>query len=191
MSKKEHEKQSAENAEVAEPETVRMFKDDFDAMQQEADKLAEDLSAAKAENEKLKSLASEMTSQAQRLQAEFDNYRKRTNETNKRVRTDGAIDVLEKFLPVLDAIEQAKLMITDKNTLGGIEIIERQLETLLVGFDVTKVESLGKDFDPNFHNAIMEEDAPDELKGKVVKVYQQGYKIGERMLRHAAVIVGK
>lgn len=197
MSKKEHEKQTAEtenqneSVEVAEPETVRMFKDDFDAMQQEADKLAEDLSAARSENEKLKALASEMTSQAQRLQAEFDNYRKRTNETNKRVRTDGAIDVLEKLLPVLDAIEQAKLMITDKSTLGGIEIIERQLETLLSGFDVKKIDSLGKDFDPNFHNAIMEEDAPDDQKGKIVKVYQQGYKIGERMLRHAAVIVGK
>ena len=174
-----------------EPEMVRLFKDDFDAMQQEADKLASDLAVATNEAEKQKSRAEEMTAHAQRLQAEFDNYRKRTNETNKRVRQDGSIEVLEKILPVLDAIEQAKAMIKDEGTLNGISIIDRQLTELLTNFGVEKIESLGLPFDPNLHNAVMEEDAPEDQKGNVVKVYQQGHKIGDRVLRHAVVIVGK
>ncbi len=176
--------------EATEPETVRMFKDDFDAMQKEADSLASSLAQAQAEMEKQKAKADEMTVQAQRLQAEFDNYRRRTNETNKRVRVDGAIDVLEKILPVLDAIEQAKTMV-DKNTLNGLQIIDRQLSDLLNSFNVERIEALGLPFDPNFHNAVMEEEAGEEQKGKVIKVYQQGYKIGDRILRHAVVIVGK
>lgn len=184
-------KEAPEKEERIEPETVRMFKDDFDAMQAEADKLATDLATATEESEKQRKRADEMTSHAQRIQAEFDNYRKRTNETNKRVRQDGMIEVLEKILPVLDAIEQAKAMITDENTLSGIQIIDRQLGELLGGLSVERIDALGKEFDPNLHNAVMEEDVPDEMKGKVTKVYQQGYKMGERILRHAVVIVGK
>lgn len=183
--------ENGQDSEQSEPEMVRMFKDDFDAMQQEADKLATDLAASVSEAEKQKSRADEMTAHAQRLQAEFDNYRKRTNETNKRVRQDGVVEVLEKILPVLDAIEQAKTMIKDEGTLNGIAIIDRQLGELLNSFNVEKIESLGLPFDPNLHNAVMEEDAPEDQKGNVVKVYQQGYKIGDRVLRHAVVIVGK
>ena len=110
-----------------EEDTVRMFKDDFDAMQAEADQLATELGKAKESAAKEMQRADEMTVQCQRLQAEFENYRKRTNETNKRVRQDGAVDVLEKILPVLDAIEQAKKIITDQSVLSGVEMIERQL----------------------------------------------------------------
>lgn len=191
MTKKKTETQQTETEEKSEPETVRMFKDDFDAMQKEADSLASSLAQAQAEAEKQKAKADEMTVQAQRLQAEFDNYRRRTNETNKRVRVDGAIDVLEKMLPVLDAIEQAKAMIVDQNTLSGLQIIDRQLGDLLNSFDVKRIEALGLPFDPNLHNAVMEEEAAEDQKGKVIKVYQQGYMIGDRILRHAVVIVGK
>lgn len=191
MTKKKTDGQTATEEKTVEPETVRMFKDDFDAMQKEADELAASLAEAKVEAEKQKAKADEMTVQAQRLQAEFDNYRRRTNETNKRVRTDGAVDVLEKILPVIDAIEQAKAMIKDQNTLNGLNIIDRQLGDLLVGFNVTRIEALGLPFDPNLCNAISEEEAGEENKGKVVKIYQQGYMIGDRILRHAVVIVGK
>ncbi len=191
MTKKKTDGQTATEEKTVEPETVRMFKDDFDAMQKEADELAASLAEAKVEAEKQKAKADEMTVQAQRLQAEFDNYRRRTNETNKRVRTDGAVDVLEKILPVIDAIEQAKAMIKDQNTLNGLNIIDRQLGDLLAGFNVTRIEALGLPFDPNLCNAISEEEAGEENKGKVVKIYQQGYMIGDRILRHAVVIVGK
>ncbi|MBR2970492.1 MAG: nucleotide exchange factor GrpE [Clostridia bacterium] len=189
MSKKNIEQESKRIEENE--DMIRMFKDDFDAMQQEAATLEGENAALKGENERLNGALTEMTAQAQRLQAEFENYRKRTNETNKRVRIDGSVDVLEKMLPVLDALEQARGMIKDESTLSGLQIISRQLDALLAAFDVKQFESLGVEFDPNFHNAIMEEDAPDDQKGKVVKVYQQGYQMGDKILRYAAVIVGK
>ncbi len=165
-------------------ETVRIFKSEFDAMRSE-------MESVKKEASKMTERALEMTTQAQRLQAEFDNYRKRTNETNKRVRVDAIMEVLGKILPVLDAIEQAKTMIKDEGTLSGINIIDRQLSELLGSFNVERIEALGAPFDPNLHNAVMEEEVEEENKGKVVRVYQQGYKIGDRVLRHSVVIVGK
>lgn len=175
-------KQQATNSETE--ETVRVFRSEFDAMERE-------LECAKNEAEKMAQRAAEMTTQAQRLQAEFDNYRKRTNETNKMVRVDGMIEVLAKILPVLDAIEQAKAMIKDESTLSGINIIDRQLGELLRGFNVERIEAQDMPFDPKLHNAVMEQEVEEERKGKVVSVYQQGYKIVDRVLRHSVVIVGK
>lgn len=162
-----------------------------DDAQREIERLSAELDKTREAAEKQRARADEMTLQAQRLQAEFDNYRKRTNETNKKVRQDGIVEALSKILPVLDALEQARAMITDEKTLDGLGIIERQLGDLLSSFCVEKIEALGLTFDPNLHNAVMEEDAPEDQKGKVVKVYQQGYKLGDRILRHAVVIVGK
>ncbi|CDB27136.1 protein GrpE [Firmicutes bacterium CAG:552] len=174
-----------------EEDTVRMFKDDFDAMQAEADQLATELGKAKESAAKEMQRADEMTVQCQRLQAEFENYRKRTNETNKRVRQDGAVDVLEKILPVLDAIEQAKKIITDQSVLSGVEMIERQLEALLDAYDVKRIQAQDAPFDPKFHNCVMEEEVDEARKGQVVRIFQQGYTIGDRVLRYATVIVGK
>ena len=137
---------------------------------------------AKLDAEKAK--ADEYLLTARRLQAEFDNYRKRTNETNKRVKEDGNVEVLIGLLPVLDSFVQAEKMIEDQKTLDGIAIIKRQMEDLLSRFNVKKIEALGCEFDPNFHNAIMQMDvAEDEKKNTVVEVYQEGYTIGDRVLR--------
>ncbi len=142
--------------------------------------------------EKEAARADEFLLTAKRLQAEFDNYRKRTNETNKRVREDGNADVLTELLPVLDAIGHAEKMISDQKTLEGIEIIKRQLSELLNRFGVQKIEALGKPFDPNVHNAIMQADTEnEELRNCVVEVYQEGYMLNGRVLRHSVVIVGK
>jgi len=136
--------------------------------------------------------ANEYLSMAKRIQAEFDNYRKRTNETNKRVKEDGHADVLIELLPVLDAIGQAEKMISDQKTLDGIGIIKRQLDDLLNHYNVKKIDALGCEFDPNFHNAIMQMDTDDESKKNcVVEVYQEGYTLNNRVLRHSVVIVGK
>lgn len=190
-SKEKNECEARQSEQPDGEDTVRMFKDDFDAMQAEADQLATELGQAKESAAKEMQRADEMTAQCQRLQAEFENYRKRTNETNKRVRQDGAVEVLEKILPVLDAIEQAKKLITDQNILNGVEMIERQLNALLENYDVKIIPALDLPFDPKFHNCVMEESADDDKKGLVVRVFQQGYTIGDRVLRYATVIVGK
>ncbi|MBQ4049862.1 MAG: nucleotide exchange factor GrpE [Clostridia bacterium] len=139
-----------------------------------------------------KARADEYLLTAKRLQAEFDNYRKRTNETNKRVKEDGNAEVLMGLIPVLDSFAQAEKMIEDPKTLDGIAIIKRQIDDLLSRFNVKKIDALGCEFDPNFHNAIMQMDVKEEeKKNTVVEVYQEGYTLGGRVLRHSVVIVGK
>jgi len=151
-----------------------------------------DLESLEKQLEDEKKRADEFLVTAKRLQAEFDNYRKRTNETNKRVKEDGNIEVIMGLLPVLDAIVQAKKMISDENTLSGINIIDKQIGELLNRFGVKKIEALGEQFDPNLHNAIMQMDvSEEEKKNCVVEVYQEGYILNDRVLRHSVVIVGK
>lgn len=203
--------------EVKDLEMVEVKKSSLDKMNDELDELRGKLAdaevrahgAIKANNENLdkcKKLQAEyddyraqavksydeMTDTCRRLQAEFDNYRKRTNETNKKVREEGKTEVLEKILPVVDAIIAARKMISDDNVAQGLDVLLRQIDDILSTLGVVRFDALGKPFDPNFHNAIMQQDIEDEsLKGCVVQVYQDGYMINDKILRHAVVIVGK
>lgn len=182
--KKENEFKEGD-CEEAENENYDDCRSDDELSEKSQDDLARELEAERQR-------AEDFLSQAKRLQAEFDNYRKRTNETNKRVREDGISEVLVKLLPITDAIGQAKRMIEDKKTLDGINMIARQIEELLGAYNVRKIDALGKPFDPNLHNAIMQKESENpEDSGKVLEVYQEGYTLGDRVLRHSAVIVGK
>ena len=124
----------------------------------------------------------------QRVQAEFDNYRKRTADAVKNARADGADDVLEAFLPVLDAVDIAIGMICDEATLKGVKLIEKQFKDLFSKYGVEEIEALGKDFDPAYHNAVMQVEDP-ENAGKVVEVVRKGYKRAGRIIRYAMVKV--
>lgn len=128
---------------------------------------------------------------AQRIQAEFDNYRKRSNDIVKVSRQDGIIDAVLRFLPAIDAIEKAKQMITDPKTLEGINLIEKELKNSLKALNIEEIEAQGKVFDPKFHNVIAVK--YDNLLGDsvITDVYQAGYKIGDRVLRYSQVIVNK
>ena len=124
----------------------------------------------------------------QRVQAEFDNYRKRTADAVKNARADGADDVLEAFLPVLDAVDIAIGMICDDATLKGVKLIEKQFKDLFSKYGVEEIEALGQDFDPAYHNAVMQVEDP-ENAGKVVEVVRKGYKRAGRIIRYAMVKV--
>lgn len=124
----------------------------------------------------------------QRVSAEFDNYRKRTQDAVKNARADGADDVLEAFLPVLDAVEIAIGMIGDEATLKGVKLIEKQFRDLFSKYGVEEIEALGQDFDPAYHNAVMQVEDP-ENAGKVVEVVRKGYKRAGRIIRYAMVKV--
>lgn len=152
------------------------------------DKLAE--IQEQAETEKAK--AEEMRDAALRLQAEFDNYRKRTNETNKRVREDGQLDVLTGLLPVMDVVGQAKSMISDANVLKGIDMIESQILALLGTYGVQRLDTDGAPFDPRFHEAILQVDAADgETADIITQTVQAGYVKDDRVVRTAKVVVSK
>ena len=128
---------------------------------------------------------------AQRIQAEFDNYRKRSNDIVKVSRQDGIIDAVLRFLPAIDAIEKAKQMITDPKTLEGINLIEKELKNSLKALNIEEIEAQGKVFDPKFHNVIAVKYDNSLGDSVITDVYQAGYKIGDRVLRYSQVIVNK
>ena len=128
-----------------------------------------------------------------RLQADFDNYRRRTREEQARLSTTVTGDVLKKFLPVLDNIDRALAhMEKDKNAgpyLEGFNLLKKGLEKVLSDFGVKEMDAQGKAFDPHFHEALMEIQSDDVDKDTVSAVLQKGYMMGDAVLRPAKVQV--
>lgn len=132
--------------------------------------------------------ADDMNTFAKRLQADFDNYKRRTNENNKKLREDGMVDVLEKVIPILDVIDQALKLITDEKVVEGVNMIARQIKDMLNSFNVTEICALDEEFDPNLHNAVARVENS-EKSNKVVEVFRSGYRLGDRIIRHSVVAV--
>ena len=128
---------------------------------------------------------------AQRLQAEFDNYRKRSVDTVKNARLEGIMECASKVLPALDSFEKAKAMITDEKVLAGVEMIENNLKQSLKTLDIEEIEVLGLPLDPNTANVVAVICDNSLEDGVVAQVYQAGYKMKDRVLRYAQVVVNK
>ena len=124
----------------------------------------------------------------QRLQAEFDNYRKRNAEAVKQARADGGNDVVLAMLPVLDTVEIAIKMISDDATKAGVQLIEKKFQEVFSKYGVKEIDALGNDFDPNLHNAVMQVEDADNA-GKVVEVLQKGYTRDGKVIRYSMVKV--
>lgn len=158
----------------------------------DVEKLVAELAALKKEAEAEKARAAEMTDSARRLQAEFDNYRKRMNDNSRKVREDATAEVLVKVVPVLDTIAQALNMIDDEKVAGGVKMIGDEITKLLGSYGVVEIEAEGKEFDPKLHEAIMQMPAEtEEQKDTVKQVFQKGYRMGDKVIRPARVIVNK
>lgn len=136
-----------------------------------------------------------------RKTAEFDNYRKRI-ERERREQADQAMaDLLEELLLVVDDFDRAlnvdpRALTVDPGNNGGayrkgIELIHAKLHDLLRKHRVRPIETLGADFDPNLHQAVMHETSPDHREGEVIGELRRGYMIGDRLLRPAMVKVAK
>ncbi len=158
----------------------------------DVDKLNAELAALRKQAEAEKNKAAEMTDSARRIQAEFDNYRRRMNDNSRRVRDDATVEVLVKIVPVLDTIAQALKMIDDEKVAGGVKMIGDEITKLLGSYGVTEIEAEGKEFDPKLHEAVMQMPAEtEEQKDTVKEVFQKGYKMGDKVIRPARVIVNK
>ena len=154
--------------------------------------LSQQLAIAQAVAAKEKTRSEELGNLVTRMQADFDNYRKRNAELNKKQKEDGIVSVIEKVVPVLDVLKQAIAMITDEKVAEGVKMIYRQITEMLTSFGVTEIPALGEQFDPNLHNAIMQVKVKDADKvNMVVEVFQKGYRMGDRIIRHSVVKVAK
>ena len=125
----------------------------------------------------------------QRLQAEFDNYRKRNAESVKIARCDGINEMILELLPIMDSFERG-IASLDESAKGGMELICKQLSNLFTKYEVEEIPSVGEQFDPNVHHAIAQCDDA-ENAGKIVEVYQKGYKRKNKVLRASLVKVAQ
>ena len=123
-----------------------------------------------------------------RLQAEFDNYRKRMQSALGEARADGFIEAIEGFLPALDSFKMATDMITDKNTLMGIQFIEKGILDTLNKMGVEKIDASGE-FDPNLHQAIDVDTTADVPVGTITKEVYKGFTYHDKVIRYSQVIV--
>lgn len=127
-----------------------------------------------------------------RSQAEFQNYKKRLERDNELTYISMKGDIVKKILPVLDDLERAlQNRPADNSWANGIELIARKLQNILESEGIKRIEAEGAEFDPNFHEAISHEPADGVKSGFVISVVQNGYMLGERVIRPAMVRVAQ
>ena len=128
-----------------------------------------------------------------RLAAEYDNYRKRTAREADQKFNDGISFAVNQIIPILDTLEMAaNAPTTDENYKKGVTMTLDKAAKALNALHVEEIEALGKPFDPNFMNAVQQIPAPDgQESGTVITVYQKGYKLGDKIVRHATVVVAE
>lgn len=127
-----------------------------------------------------------------RAQADFQNYKKRLERDNELTYISMKGDIIKKILPVLDDLERALQNQPAGNSwANGIELIVRKLQTVLESEGIKRIEAEGVEFDPNFHEAISHEPADGVKSGFVIGVVQNGYMLGERVIRPALVRVAQ
>ena len=125
-----------------------------------------------------------------RLLAEYDNFRKRSQKEKDNLYGDIKADTVAKFLPVYDNLSRALAQSTeDEAYRKGVEMIMAQFCATLEKLGVTKIESLGKTFDPKLHNAVMHVEDEEKGENEIVEVFQEGFLLGEKVIRFAMVKV--
>ena len=135
----------------------------------------------------------ELTDKVKRQLAEFENFRNRTEKEKSQMYTIGARDVVEKILPVVDNFERGLTSIPEEEkespVASGMEMIYKQLMTVLTDLGVTPIEAVGQEFDPNLHNAVMHVENEDLGENIIAEEFQKGYKYKDAVLRHSMVSV--
>ena len=170
----EENKVQQEAAEAAEQETVEI-----------------DVEALRQELEKTKAQCDEYLDLAQRKQAEFANYRRRTEGVRQEAFDDGRRDAIDKLLPVIDNLERALAAAGEgeDGLKAGVEMVLRQTKETFAKMGVEEIDPLGQPFDAELHNAVMQGSEDEGEPGTVCLVLQKGYKLGNRVIRHAMVKV--
>ena len=139
--------------------------------------------------------ADEFSDGWQRERAEFANYRKRIGRDLDSQKVNNKIDIIKKYLAVKDDLERAlknmPASLIDEPWIDGIQLINQKLSNLLDGEGVQPIPAEGLAFDPAIHEAISHEDNPEVESGFIIEVVQQGYTIGERVVRPSQVRVAK
>jgi len=144
---------------------------------------------------KLKSDLETYKDLALRARADLDNYRKRMAREKEDATRYANTTFLERLIPILDnfefGLQAARSGSSDSAVLDGMTMVYKQLQDFLAGSGVETVDATGQKFDPNLHEAIAQEDHPEAEEGTVVRQIRKGYKLRDRLIRPANVVVAK
>ena len=192
MSKKDNkaEQTAPEQQEPVEQQAEVQTEPQAEPTQPQGEAQSESADPLLTELESLKDQVAQQEDKYLRLAAEYDNYRRRTAKEKDSIWNDAKADAAVAFLPVYDNLERAlKQETADEAFKKGVEMTMTQLKTVLEKLGVEEIPAQGESFDPNVHNAVMhmEDEALEE--NTVVEVFQAGFKMGEKVIRHAMVKV--
>lgn len=166
-----------------------LTEEDLEKADEKSPEKKESNSLSQNGNAELESKAQEYLEMAQRIQAEFDNYRRRNLDLAKNSRHDGIIFAVEQLLPILDTINSAKRQLVDENLSKALEQVYKQTLDCFSKLGVSKIEAVGKPFDPHLHNAIMTEQVDGVEPDVVLDEFQEGFELDGRVIRHSVVKV--
>ena len=157
------------------------------------DKANREAAALQAQLEASEEKNAELKDQLLRTAAEYDNYRKRSQREADQKFNDGVSHAVTQILGILDTLDMAaNAVCADENYKKGVMMTLDKAAKALENLHITEIEALEKPFDPNFMNAVQQVPAAEgQESGTVVQVFQKGYKIGDKIIRHATVVVAE
>ena len=152
--------------------------------------VVENITDNTSEVENLKAEIEEANDRYKRLFAEFENYKKRTQKDRENIYGMVTSDVVSTMLPIMDNLEKASNVKTeDISYQEGVNLVVKQFASALKGLGLEEIETVGKPFDPEFHEAVSRVQDPTKEDQIVVEEFRKGYKIGNKVVRHSMVIV--
>lgn len=192
----EAEETEAGTEEMAEEETEEKETEETEAKTEESEedkKSEKKLFGKKNKKDKKDEKIEELTDRLTRQMAEFDNFRKRTDKEKSQMYEVGAKDIIEKILPVVDNFERGLDAVKEEEKddpfVQGMEKVYKHLMTTLEEIEVKPIEAVGKEFDPNFHNAVMHVEDENFGENIVAEEFQKGYTYRDSIVRHSMVKV--
>lgn len=195
MTKCKKEKTTAENQQVNSEAQGTETAAESAGQTPETDKMSEENVSEADKTASLGSEAEEWKDKYLRLSAEFDNYRKRTLREKMELIESGGEDVIKSMLAIMDDFERALGAMQSATDVAavreGVELISQKMRDTLRGKGVVEIEAIGLPLDTDLHEAVAKFPAGDDKKGLVIDVVQKGYKLKEKVIRYAKVVVGE
>lgn len=197
------EKVAEENADAEDTSTADVPEEQTEEITGESEETTEDAAEDRKEDgkkgffkkkkDKKDEQIEDLTDQVKRQMAEFDNFRKRTEKEKTQMYDMGARSIVEKILPVIDNFERGLAGVSDEDKenpfVVGMDKTYRQMLTELAAVGVTPIEAVGREFDPEFHNAVMQVESEEYEAGVVAQELQKGYMYKDSVVRHSMVAV--
>ncbi len=180
----------AEEAEAVQEETAEDASAEEEEKEEEKPEGKTKTSFFKKKKDKKDQQIEELTDRLKRSMAEFDNFRKRTEKEKASMYVIGAREIVEKMLPVVDNFERGLAQAVEGDAFAeGMKMIYKQMMTTFDELGVKPIEAVGKEFDPNFHNAVMHVEDENAGENIIVEEFQKGYTYKDFVVRHSMVKV--